>query len=268
MKPFLKWPGGKRRIVDRLKDRLPGDYVDRVYVEPFMGGGALYFEIEPQAAILSDANPCLIRTYAYARDRAPQLIQRLKRDYMDRNDSDSYYAIREQFNHRSVFGVDQAAQFVYLNKTCFNGLFRVNSDGGFNVPFGSYASPAICEAHLLLNAQRLLRNARLFAGDFAMVLHMCEGDEFVYLDPPYYTDAENFTGYVKGGFNDWQHKRLAWVMRQLDARGCKVMLSNSDTPFVRELYKDFNVETISAPRTIGASTESRKRVNEVVVRNY
>lgn len=272
MKPMLKWPGGKRRLLPEIKQRLPQGYKDRVYVEPFFGGGALFFDLEPAGALLLDANKALMKTYAFTRDKAPKLIRVLKREYLNRNNESSYYLVRERYNRRAGFGVEQAAQFIYLNKTCFNGLFRVNSSGEFNVPFGSYERPAVCEPHVLLSAQRALRQARLYAGDFTALLGLCEGDEFVYLDPPYFAEAKSgapgFTSYVPGGFGAQAHRHLARVYRALDARGCALMLSHADTPYIRQLYEGYRIESVSCKRSIAADKDSRGDAQEVLIRNY
>lgn len=267
VRPVLKWPGGKRRLLGELKNNLPSDYEDRVFVEPFFGGGALFFELEPPAAIILDANPALMGLYGVIRSRAQQLIEQTKR-YENKNTESDYYQIREKFNLRKTFGVDEAAQFLYLNRTCFNGLYRVNRFGEFNVPFGSYKNPELFSEAVLLSAQEVLRHARLYVGDFLAALQFCEGDEFVYMDPPYHSDGTGFTSYVEGGFGEKRQRQVAKVFSELSCRGCKVMASNADTPLIRSLYRGFSVKEVSAPRSIAAKGSVRKRVRELLICNY
>jgi DNA adenine methylase len=268
MKPMLKWPGGKRRLLPELKKRLPEDYKDRLYIEPFFGGGAFFFHLELSGAIILDTNVELMRTYAYVRSQAPSLIQCLKKNYLNKNNAKSYYEIRARFNSRTSFGLEEAAQFIYLNKTCFNGLFRVNRSGKFNTPFGSYPSPAVCEPGVILGAQNALRSARLYSGDFSALVGLCEGDEFVYLDPPYHTEGSNFVDYGPVKFDAEAHRRLANVVRTLDERGCAMLVSNADTPYVRELYRGYRVETVQGPRSIAAAGDRRQPAQELLIRNY
>lgn len=267
MRPILKWPGGKRRLLHEINQFLPSSYADRLYVEPFLGGGALFFELEPKGAILMDSNAALMRTYGLIKVAASKVIARLK-TYESRIDGDSFYCIRQQYNERTCFGIEQAAQFIYLNKTCFNGLFRVNSEGVFNSSYGSYENPNICDEETILAAQQVLSHSSLYTGEFFAALQFCDGDEFVYLDPPYHTEGSNFTAYTKGGFSDTRQRQVAHVFRELAKKGSLVLASNSDTEFVRNLYADYNIHSVMAPRSISADGSVRKRVRELLISNY
>jgi DNA adenine methylase len=271
MKPFLKWAGGKGRLLETLAPLFPLDIGQRRLVEPFLGGGAVFFALEPTRALLGDANEDLVLTYSSIRDYVEAVIVELR--FLAINHSeDFYYVQREAFNRKEDrFRPQRAAQFIYLNRTCFNGLFRVNSSGAFNVPFGRYTNPEILNEELLRTASRVLRPHRVLASSFEKTLtHEFIGPhDFVYLDPPYDPiDEDSFVAYGKGGFGVEDQKLLREHFGCLHGQGAKLMLSNSDTAFVRELYKDFDITAIRAPRSVGAAAETRKDVGEVVIRNY
>lgn len=267
-RPFIKWVGGKTKLLPTLLARLPRA-VTR-YHEPFLGGGALFFATAPQTALLSDVNADLIATYETVRDDVQSVIANLR--HLSRgHDEACYYRERERYNARSHKSrAERAAQFIYLNKTCFNGLYRVNRRGEFNVPMGRYTNPNIADAETLLAASQALRSADLRCTPFESLLSEARPGDFVYMDPPYepLSRTANFTSYAQDGFSQEKQTELRNVFRELDRRGAKLMLSNSDVPFIRELYRGYEIERVFAPRAVSCDAKSRGPVSEVVVRNY
>jgi len=268
--PIVKWAGGKRRLLPQIEARLPADVDDRCHVELFVGGGALFFHRAPRRALLSDANVDLMQLYAAVRDDVEAVIGALH-DLSQDLTAGAFYAIRERFNAREATRTAQAAMFLYLNRTCFNGLYRVNRKGQFNVPHGRYKNPRVLYADDLRAASRALQGVLLHVGGFRDVAEVaCEQDDFVYLDPPYVptSPTANFTSYAKGGFGEQDQRQLAATFADLAGLGCKVLLSNSDTPLVHDLYGAWNVDVIEAPRSISRNGGGRGKVREVLVRNY
>jgi DNA adenine methylase len=240
------------------------------HVEPFVGGGALFFRLQPQRALLSDINQALIDTYLAVRDEVESVITRLMRLARDHS-TDRYYQVRDQYNgDKSLPRAARAAAFVYLNKTCFNGLHRVNRSGQFNVPIGRYENPRIVDPERLRAASGLLRRVELRCEPFESLLAFAKPGDFVYFDPPYepLSRTASFTAYDSNGFSREQQTRLRDVFRELDRRGCKLMLSNSDVPAIRELYHDYRIDNVAALRAVNCDSAHRGRVSEVVVRNY
>lgn len=269
--PFLKWVGGKRKLLPALWPLLPAGVEHMRHVEPFLGGGAMFFARAPRRASLSDVNGDLIETYKAVRSTPHAVIRRLRELARD-HDEAHYYAVRGAFNARSMEGgADRAAQFIYLNKTCFNGLFRVNRKGQFNVPVGRYSNPAIADAEAIVAASLALQHAALYHAPFDALTSMdiCRRD-FVYLDPPYapVSSTSNFTSYSSDKFTAHDQARLAGVFRALDRRGAKLMLSNSDTPEIRDLYRGFQIDVVMAPRAVNSDASKRGAVPELVIRNY
>jgi DNA adenine methylase len=269
--PFLKWAGGKLRLVPKLKKLLPKDFAERRYVEPFVGGGAMFFSLEPKTAMLNDANADLIVTYEAVQGEVESVIRQLRK-LARRHCKQHYYLTRERFNH---FAYPQtasvnAARFIYLNKTCFNGLWRVNQNGDFNVPMGRYLNPQIVNEDVLRAASVALKGVRLLNTSALFMLQKLGKGDFVYADPPYdpISRTASFTGYSQGGFDREHQAQLHMELVNLDARGGKFMLSNSATPFIRELYRGFSIRTIHAPRSISAKSASRQSVKEFVICNY
>lgn len=264
--PVVKWAGGKTRLLPELTARMP-DRFGR-YFEPFVGGAALFFRVEPERAVLADANPDLIGLYACLVRDVAGVIRGLSR-HRARHSEKHYYATRSRWNDRSRTwtAVDRAATFLYLNKTCFNGLWRVNRSGEFNVPIGRYDDPTIFTPQALRDASALLRRATLFCGDYRRVVERARRRDFVYFDPPYApaTRTTIFTSYTAITFGLDQQRELAATARSLVAAGCRVMLSNSDTPFVRTLYRGFQVERVRCDRSISAGAAGRGAVDEVIV---
>lgn len=257
-------------MLSQLRPLLPPGVDHMRHVEPFVGGGALFFSRRPKRALLTDVNPALIGTYTAIREDVHAVIESL-RGLAARHSKESYYRVRERYNRSPrISTAKRAAMFIYLNKTCFNGLHRVNRKGEFNVPVGSYKNPRILNEEVLRAASDALRGAKLRCASFETLLENAKPGDFVYFDPPYepVSQTSSFTSYAQNGFGQDDQTRLRDVYKALDRRGCKLMLSNSDVPFIRKLYRDFHVDTVAAPRAINCNANKRGRVSEVVVRNY
>jgi DNA adenine methylase len=267
-KPFLKWAGGKTRLLPELVKRMPEQY--NTYFEPFLGGGALFFHLQPQRAQLSDANSELINAYRMVRDWSPQLCDYLANHQNTKEYYDHIRNIDRTAEYQHWGSMQKASRFIYLNKTCFNGLYRVNAKGQFNVPFGNYKNPCVLDTEVLQKCSLALDKARLFHCDFDEIETLTQAGDFVYMDPPYVplSTTSSFTGYTKDGFGFHEHRRLKKLCNRLDARGVQFMLSNSATNSVKGIFAKYRVETITVPRSISASADSRKDVQEVIVRNY
>ena len=258
-RPFLKWIGGKRSILDELKIRMPERY--KVYREPFLGGGALYFALQPKFAYLSDINFNLIVAYQTVRDNVEALLRVLEK-YKKAHNKENYLRARHLFNQETD-PIQIAALFIYLNKTCFNGLYRVNKSGQFNVPIGSYTNPSIYESELLRRDSSLLQGTIIEQHGFSQCV--VEKEDFLYLDPPYHNTYAQYDG---AGFGEADHKKLAGWCHKIHKRGAYFMLSNSDTPFVRSLYRSFCIDSVFAGRSVSCKSEQRKRENELIITNY
>ncbi|HSK02469.1 MAG TPA: DNA adenine methylase [Kofleriaceae bacterium] len=264
--PIIKWVGGKTKLLPELLARMPPQ-LGR-YFEPFAGGAALFFRVAPRRAVLADSNADLIGLYRTVRKDAGAVIRELER-HRAAHDQVHYYDTRARWNDpgASWSDVDRAAAFIYLNKTCFNGLWRVNRAGDFNVPIGRYADPPICVPEALRAAQAALARASLRCDDYQKVAGDAERGDFLYFDPPYdpVTPTASFTSYTAGAFGPDDQRALADTARALVARGCRVMLSNSDTPFVRSLYRGFRIDRVKCPRAINSNAARRGEVDEVIV---
>jgi DNA adenine methylase len=239
------------------------------HVEPFAGGAAMFFARRPKRALLCDINAALVSTYQMVRDRVDDVIAALE-PHAARHDAAHYYAVRERYNRGLGDEAERAAMFIYLNKTCFNGLHRVNRKGEFNVPAGRYANPRILDEEGLRAASAELRHADVRCASFESMLAYARPGDFVYFDPPYepLSRTANFTSYAQDGFTQEDQVRLRDVFTELTRRGCRCMLSNSDVPFIRDLYRDYRIDTVAAPRAVSCDKRSRGLVSEVVVRNY
>jgi DNA adenine methylase len=267
-RPFIKWAGGKAQLLPKLTQRLPTKF--KRYFEPFVGGAALFFHVAPQEAYLADTNPELVGCYKVVRDDVEALIRELG---THRYEEEYYYSVREwdrKDDFSSLPAVTRAARFIYLNKTCFNGLYRVNSKGHFNVPFGSYSNPTIVDADNLRECSRRLARAEIVVSDYASVTDEVEKGDFVYFDPPYapLSVTSSFTAYTKQGFDYSDQEALREVCHRLDKKGVYFMLSNSSNPRMIELYRDFTVHTVSATRAINSKATDRGPVSEIIVTNY
>lgn len=269
-RPVLKWVGGKTRLLPQLLTMLPPGAECMRHVEPFFGGGAMFFARRPTSALICDKNRHLCTTYEAIRSDVDAVISRL-RSFSADHSAESYYTQRTRFNlGPELSTVERAALFIYLNKTCFNGLYRVNRKGEFNVPAGSYKSPRILDEEGLRAAAAELARVELRCDGFDGLLKHARTGDFVYLDPPYepVSKTANFTGYGQDGFTPADQERLRDVFAELDHRGCKLMLSNSDAPLIMDLYSKFRIDVVHAPRSINCKAERRGMVNELVVRNY
>ena len=276
--PVLKWVGGKRQILGEIKRYIPGGF--GTYHEPFLGGGAVLFALQPARAMVNDINAELMNVYAVIKDDIEGLIESLgehERAYKEhRKPSEYFYSIRELDRDRAVYSaltpLQKASRILFLNKTCFNGLFRVNRAGQFNTPFGKYKRPNIVNGKMLRAVSGYFNGADIdfSCEDFEVVLEAASREDFVYLDPPYdpLSDTSSFTGYDRGGFDAEEQARLSRVCRRLDERGVKFLLSNSATELIRELYRGFRMEIIKARRAVNARGDGRGGVDEVLVRNY
>lgn len=265
--PIVKWVGGKGRLVGELLSRAPRSY--RRYFEPFAGGAALFFHLGPASATLSDVNGDLVACYRAVRDDVEAVIAALG-EHRAQHSIEYYYAVRDGWNDgRAAGAAARAATFIYLNKTCYNGLWRVNSRGDFNVPAGRYANPSILDAERLRAASAALRAAELVVAPFDHVLDEARRGDFVYFDPPYdpVSATADFTSYAAGGFAADDQERLAQTFARLAERGCAVMLSNSDTPFTRRLYARFRIDRVYAARAVNSRADRRGAVAEIVVTN-
>lgn len=266
-RPFLKWAGGKSKLIQQYLTYLPSKNTYKNYYEPFLGGGAVFFHIQPANAILTDINAELITTYRCVRDNVKELIYLLK-EHESKHSRDYYYTVRANLVKTDL---EKAARLIYLNKTCFNGLYRVNSQGKFNVPLGKYKNPNICPEDLLIAASEALCRAEIKQADFTEVLNYAtNSDDFVYFDPPYYPISKTsyFTSYTNYSFEENQQIQLRDIFCKLSERGVKVMLSNSDCEFIRNLYSGFNIQIISAARAINSNAQKRGKINEILVTSY
>ncbi|MDR1080378.1 MAG: DNA adenine methylase [Deltaproteobacteria bacterium] len=273
-RPFLKWAGGKRQLLRTIAENLPDGWRDMEYHEPFLGGGALLFDLMPSRAVVNDMNSELMNAYEALRSGADRVIGRLSELEGDLS-AERYYEMRGMDrlpDFKSLPSHERAARLIYLNRTCFNGLYRVNSRGFFNVPLGRYANPRILDEAGLLAAARYLNTAdvKLLCGDFADAVGLAGGGSLVYLDPPYHGSSGNFTSYQSGGFGEPEQERLREVFGELTRRGARCLLSNADTPFIRRLYRGrgFRIVPVQASRAINSRGEGRGKVGEVLVRNY
>lgn len=265
-RPFVKWVGGKSGILKHILKHLPARGIEGVYYEPFVGGGAVFFELHKQglltAACLSEKNEALVDAYNVIKNQPQELIAALQK-HATKHDHDYYYEIRED-NKPNKSPLQSAARFIYLNKTCFNGLHRENKRGEFNVPIGSYKNPKIVDEENIMAVHKALKDVDIRFQDFES-FYPCR-DDFIYLDPPYYPVKDNsFTKYSRSDFQEEEHIRLRDFLSGLK---CKWMLTNSDTPEVRKLYQEFEIVSIKAPRAVAASGKSRKPAKELIIRNY
>ncbi len=268
--PFLKWVGGKRQIMPVIEQHLPKGI--KAYIEPFIGGGAVLFHLQPNNAIVNDFNSELVNVYTVIKDNLENLIIDLQKH---KNESEYFYEIRaldrtEAFENLS--GVERASRIIYLNKTCYNGLYRVNNSGEFNSPFGKYKNPNIVNEPTLraVNSYLNSNNIRIENTDYETILKAADKNSFVYLDPPYHpvSNSSNFTGYVQGGWDESDQIRLKEACDRLDQQGVKFLQSNSSTDFIKELYTDYHVRIVKANRAINSDGKKRGEVEEILIKNY
>ena len=263
-RPFLKWAGGKAQLLAQYEPYFP-PVIKGTYHEPFLGGGAVYFHLRPPKAILSDSNAELIHCYKIIKSKPRPLIRSLGRH---ENSEVHYYRIRRQAPAR-LDSVERAGRTIYLNKTCYNGLFRVNRSGQFNVPFGRYKNPRFCEKDNILAVSGQLKAATLVVAPFQSVVDRVRAGDLVYLDPPYHplSTTANFTAYTRDSFGERDQRQLAGVVAELSRKGCQVMLSNSDAPLIHELYREFTRIRVEAKRAINSIASRRGKIGELLILN-
>ena len=273
-KPFIKWVGGKRQLLKQFRDLglYPPEGFDpevNTYFEPFVGGGAVFFDLLPQKAKLSDMNMELIITYNVIKNNVEELILDLQKHPVNK---DYFLDIRAK-KLEELSEIEIASRFIYLNRTCFNGMYRVNSKGQFNVPFGRYKNPLICDDINLRRVSSALQNTRITHQDYKQILSEAKKGDFLYLDPPYYpvSKTSSFTSYTAQSFLEKEQIELRDTIKELSKRGCLIMLSNSDTPFINEIYsgiKNIKINKILAGRSINSKASGRGKITEVLITNY
>ncbi len=270
--PFVKWVGGKRQLLPIIVKHLPANIKNLTYIEPFVGGGAVFFHLQPKNSIINDFNEELINVYHVVKDNLPELLEGLKKH---ENTAEYFYQIRgldRNNDYQKLSKIERASRIIYLNKTCFNGLYRVNNAGEFNAPFGRYKNPNIINEPTLKAVSKYLNsnNITINNSDFADLLAYANKKTFVYLDPPYYPISENsnFTGYIQGGWNIYDQIRLRDFCDQLNEKGVKFLQSNSSAPFIKDQYKNYSITTVKANRVINSNASNRGEVDELLIKNY
>jgi len=270
--PFLKWVGGKRQLMPSIVEHLPKNIQSYNYIEPFIGGGAVLFHLQPKNAVINDFNTELINVYETIKNNLEELIKDLKTHH---NNADYFYELRaldRTDGFKNLTPVQRASRIIYLNKTCFNGLYRVNNAGEFNAPFGRYKNPNIVNDPTLKAVNKYLNSNNIIikSGDYSEILKEADEKSFVYLDPPYHPISENsnFTGYVQGGWNMYDQVDLRKACDELNEKGIKFLLSNSSAEFIKEQYKDYKISIVKANRAINSNGADRGEVDEVLIRNY
>jgi len=275
IQPFVKWVGGKRGLLSQITPLLPKKFNN--YFEPFVGGGALFFELQKQGKLegkkvyLFDINSELVNAYNIVKRFPEELILKLT-EFKEKHSKEFYYEVRawdREDNFLDLDEVTRATRFIYLNKTCFNGLYRVNRKNQNNVPMGSYKNPNICDSDIIYSASYALQNATILNTSYKEVLNYASKDDLVYFDPPYYplNSTSSFTSYSEFEFLDKEQKELFEVFCELDKKECYVVHSNSDTEFINELYKDYNIKNIQANRFINSKSSGRGKISEKLIIN-
>lgn len=291
-KPFIKWVGGKSQLIEQLDEQLPADFgnwKNITYIEPFVGGGAMLFYLlqhypNIKHAIINDINSDLTDCYRTVRDTPEQLIDSLKdieKAYLALESEDArrefFMAVRDRYNEKNLEPIENTTKFIFLNRTCFNGLYRVNKKGLFNVPFGKYTNPTICDAETIRKDSELLQRVVILNGDFEETFEHAQGNTFFYFDPPYrpLSDTSSFNDYTKESFNDDAQIRLKEFCDRINGSGYKFMLSNSDCKgkneednFFDVLYQSYQIERVWASRSINSNPNKRGKLTEILVHNY
>lgn len=270
--PFLKWAGGKRQLLPIIKNLIPPC---SHYYEPFVGAGAVLLDLQPAMSTINDTNSELVNCYQVIRDN-PQKLLKLCQRHKEKNSKEYYYQLREQ-DRQSGFadmdGIEKAARIIYLNKTGFNGLFRVNKKGQFNVPYGNYRNPTIADPGVIMAVSTYLNqgNISILCGDFEQAVATAKLESFIYFDPPYHplSNTSSFTSYSLNGFGEAEQIRLRKLCDRLTDRGCKILLSNSSAPLIRDLYSDFRyqIEEVDASRSINSVSSKRGKIKELLIHN-
>ncbi|MCF8096894.1 MAG: Dam family site-specific DNA-(adenine-N6)-methyltransferase [Desulfarculaceae bacterium] len=265
--PFLRWAGGKRALLPYLLNSLPADIEERPYVEPFLGAGSLFFALAPHNAFVGDANEHLIRCYECVREE-PNKVHKYLRYLVSKNSEKFYYLTRDKYNSSS-FDVKQAARFIYLNCACYNGIFRVNRKGEFNVPYGRKEPPPYPTSQQLISASNVLQKASIKSGSCEGYENDIKSGDFFYLDPPYppLNGTAYFTHYTKDRFDELDQIKVALFVNKVNAKGALFMVSNADVPTIRKLYRDYNILSVPTTRFISCKAH-RLRVTELIITNY
>ena len=282
MKPVLKWAGGKRQLIDVISTYINEETIgDGTYYEPFFGGGFVFFHLQPKKAVINDFNKEIVNVYKTIKNHPRQLIALLQ-EHTQNNTVDYFYQIRaldreEEYTRRGFFtNAQKAARTIYLNKTCFNGLYRVNSKGFFNVPFNNAKNPLICDVENLNDCNKLLHNVTIHVGDYSSCKSFIDKNTFVYIDPPYrpLTQSSSFTSYNENGFTDKEQIELGSFITDIAKKGAHIIASNSDPKnadendnFFDDLYSAFEVERIHASRMINSNASKRGAINELLISN-
>lgn len=272
-KPFVKWAGGKRQIIDKLKRYVPDQF--DTYYEPFIGGGALLFELSPRRAVINDSNEELMNVYSVLCDEEKfKKMCSVLNHYEKEHCEEFYYDIRNKDRNKNAYkrlsDYTRAARTIYLNKACFNGLYRVNSKNEFNVPFGKKERVNTYDGGNLITVSNYLtmNDVEILSVDFEQSVKNAKKGDFIYFDPPYDSETSTFNSYTEDGFGKDEQIRLAKVFKELDSKGCYVMLSNHNTSLINDLYKNFNIHVIEAKRNINSNGKKRGKVKEVIITNF
>lgn len=275
--PFVKWVGGKRQLLQEIDLHLPASFSRSrsMYYEPFVGGGAVFFYLQPKRAVINDSNAELVNVYQVIKEARQELIEELEH-YKQKNNATDFYEIRgydrDKKKYESFSPVQKAARIIFLNKTCYNGLFRVNNAGEFNSPFGRYKNPNIVNEKTIQAVGNYLFNndIQILNTDYEKSLAHIRKGAFVYFDPPYdpVSSSASFTGYTRGGFDRDEQERLKSVCDKLNSKGVKFLLSNSSTEFIRNLYKEYQIVSVHATRAVNSKASGRGKVPEVLIKNY
>jgi len=271
VQPFVKWVGGKRQLLTEIEMHLPKQFSR--YYEPFIGGGALLFHLQPKNAVINDSNEELINLYRTIKESPEELIIDLRKH---KNEKDYFYHVRALDRNKNEYlkltTIQRASRLIFLNKTCYNGLFRVNRSGEFNTPFGRYKNPNIVNDITIRAVSHYLskNNISILNADYQKSLSMIQRDALVYFDPPYdpLSDSAKFTGYTKHGFNKEHQINLKKLCDKLHNKGVKFLLSNSSTEFIKDLYSDYSIFPVQANRIINSKSSGRGKITEVLVKNY
>lgn len=274
--PFVKWAGGKRQLISQMKNFFPNNFNN--YIEPFVGGGAVFFYLYKNnriknRAILIDINKDLINCYEVIKNQVESLIEELKIHEKYKHNKKYYYKIRawdrDSRKYNTLSDIKKAARILYMNRVCFNGLYRVNSKGQFNVPFGRYKNPNICDEENLRAVSKALKNVELVHGSFKECLKYSEENDFIYFDPPYHpiSESSSFTSYTKEDFQKQSQIELKKLFQKLNKKNCHLILSNSYTDFIKNLYKDYSLKILKAKRAINSNGDSRGKIKEILIIN-
>lgn len=269
VKPFLRWAGGKQNLIKHLLKFVPKNYDEHTYIEPFLGAGSMFFALEPKKAILSDLNVHLMNCYKMIR-KDPMRIHYYLQIHHRNHSKQYYYRTRDVFNKKiNSISIAQASRFIYLNKTCFNGIFRVNESGLFNVPYGKKVNPSIVSRDELIRVAKLLREAKLFSFSYEKILIYVKKGDFIYLDPPYppLNMSSSFAHYTKERFGEADQLRLSIFAKKLKSLGCNVLISNADTAQIKRMYKDWYIYSTNTIRYISCKSKKQK-VRELIILSY